>query len=186
MNTAAQTNYQGRPAADEYASFYGDYIQRVEGERILEQLAEQSHDLVPWLKSLDENQVNRLHPPYHWTIKQVLGHLIDAEKAFGYRAHRFAVGDATELAGYDHDRYVSDANYDQVSFDDLVDEWAACRRANQLFYRRLTPESWMRRGTANEIEVSVRALAYLMVGHVNHHVGIIRQRVGEHQNRENP
>ena len=111
-----------------------------------------------------------------WTIKEMVGHLIDNERIFGYRALRISRGDETPIEGFEQDGYVENAPFGDYKFSDLVEEFNLVRRSNILFFKHLKETDWTRTGTANESPVSVRALAYIMVGHVSHHANILRER----------
>jgi hypothetical protein len=117
------------------------------------------------------------HPPYTWTIKQVVGHLTDSERVFGYRALRFARGDSTALSGFDENAYAAAARHDRVPLESLAREFENLRRSHIAFFEHLTAEAWLRSGAANNSDVSVRALAYILVGHEWHHVAILRRRL---------
>ena len=119
----------------------------------------------------------QLHDPYTWTIRQVIGHLIDAERVFAYRALRFAMGDATPLPGFDQDAYVAAADYSQVPLQNLAEEMFMLRQANLGMFLRFSDKGWASSGEADGKSMSVRALAYVMVGHVRHHLRIIEKRV---------
>jgi uncharacterized damage-inducible protein DinB len=119
-----------------------------------------------------------VHPPYAWTIKQVISHLIDGERIFAYRLLRIARGDTTPLPGFDENEYAKTARTDQLKLGDLVNEFETVREATLSLLHNLPEEAWTRTGTANGFAVSARALAWIMVGHVNHHIVIIRKRLG--------
>jgi hypothetical protein len=129
------------------------------------------------LDGVTEEVASVCHPPYTWTTKQVVGHLIDAERIFGYRALRFGRGDATPLPGFDENAYVQAANFDQCLVGDLAAEFQAVRQSSLSLFQNLSPARWSQRGHANGQDLSVRALAYIIVGHERHHVAILRQRL---------
>jgi hypothetical protein len=168
----------GRPAPSEYAPYYGNYISKVTGEDVLATLETQGRDAEALLRSIPESQACALHPPYTWTIKQVVGHVIDAERVFAYRALRFARNDTQPLPGFDENAYVPAGRFERLSMAQLVDEFAAVRRATILLFRHLPDDCWQRQGVASGSPMSVRAAAYTIAGHVNHHLAIVRQRVG--------
>ncbi len=167
-----------RPAASEHAPYYGNYISKVQGDDALATLEAQAREVEPLLRGIPESQATVLHAPYTWTLKQVIGHLIDAERIFAYRALRFARGDTQPLPGFDENAYVPEAKYERLSVKDLVDEFAAVRRATILLFRNLPDDCWTRQGVASGSPMSVRAAAYTIAGHVNHHMAIIRKRLG--------
>jgi hypothetical protein len=166
-----------RPDTTEYADFYRGYVSLAPEVEILPTLRTQLTDEFALLKNAPEAEFSRRHPPYTWTIKQVLGHLIDAERIFGCRALRFARGDAAPLPGFDENPYVELGKFDQRSPADLLAEIETVRRSHLFLFENLTDDAWDRRGIASGNEVSVRALAYIMVGHVRHHLAIVRKRL---------
>jgi hypothetical protein len=168
-----------RPDETEFAPFYAKYVALVPEEEILPALAAQLEETLAFLRSVPEAETTVCHPPYTWTFKQVIGHLTDGERIFGYRALRFARGDTTPLSGFDENVYAQVADFNRFALADLAAEFAAVRRSHLLFFGRLTDAEWARRGVANDNEVSVRALAYILVGHERHHTGILRQRLSK-------
>jgi DinB superfamily len=167
-----------RPASTEHAAYYGKYIDLVTETDIVATLAAQLDEVLPFLRAIPESQGNVLHPPYTWSIKHVVGHLTDSERVFGYRALRFARGDATALPGFDENAYARAAESDRRPLADLVAEFEALRRSHVLMFRNLPEAAWSRSGLANNNGVSVRAAAYILVGHVRHHTAILRKRLG--------
>jgi hypothetical protein len=166
-----------RPEATEYAPYYGKYMQLVPEADILEALRSEIARSVAFLREIPEGEAGRCHPPYTWTIRQVIGHLIDAERIFGYRALRFARGDATPLPGFDENVYGVTGEFDRLPIADLAAEYEAVRRSHVLLFGHLPEAAWTRRGVANEAEFSVRALAWILVGHERHHLTIVRRRL---------
>ncbi len=108
------------------------------------------------------------------TIKELLGHLIDGERVFSYRALRISHGDQTPLAGFDQDLFIANGNFNSISLADLMEEFSNLYRANIIFFQNLSDEAWSRTGTTNDNPVSVRAIAYNMVNHVRHHINSLR------------
>jgi len=113
-----------------------------------------------------------------WSIRQVLGHLVDAERVFGYRAFCFSRGERAALPSFDENEYVRAARSDATPLGDLVDELALVRESNLVVLRRLEPLEWARVGAASGQPVTVRALAFIMAGHPRHHVHVLRERYG--------
>jgi hypothetical protein len=127
---------------------------------------------------VSEEDSCQIHRPYTWSIKQVLGHINDCERIFGGRALRFARGDASPVPGFDENAYADQARSDQRAWSSLVDEFEAVRRSHLALLESLDEEAWRRKGIANGKEISVRALAYVIVGHQRHHLNIVRSRLG--------
>jgi hypothetical protein len=166
-----------RPDATEYAPAFARYVALVPEDDVVAALEAQLADLLALLRAVPEAVGNERHPPYTWSVKEVVGHVTDTERIFGYRALRFARGDTTPLPGFDENPYVRAAEFDRVPLQDLVSEFEALRRSHVFLFRNLTAATWVRRGEANGSAVSVRALAYLLVGHARHHTAILRRRL---------
>lgn len=109
-----------------------------------------------------------------WTIKELLGHLINGERVFSYRALRISRGDKTPLAGFDQDLLTDNGNFNSISLADLIKEFSHLCQANIIFFQNLNDEAWSRTGTVNDTPASVRAIAYNMVNHVRHHINSLR------------
>jgi DinB family protein len=167
---------QAKPAKTEYAEYYEKYVSLVPGGNIVDTLESQKLDTVNLLRGLTNEQGESRYAPDKWSIKELVGHVIDTERIFAYRALRFARGDKNELTGFDQDPYVRNGNFQNRSLNDLISEFEHVRSGNILMLRSFDDAAWERRGIASENEVSVRALAYIMAGHELHHVGILRTR----------
>ena len=164
-----------RPQQDEYAPFYAGYVQRVEeGGDVLALLGEQADGLRRLLAGIDEAGASARPRPDEWSVKEVLGHMCDTERIFAYRALRMARGDTTPLPGFEQDDYVRATDFNRRTLASLLDEFEAQRRGNLLFLEALTAAEIDRRGTASNGPFSVRALIYVMAGHVLHHVESLR------------
>ena len=170
-------DFCGRPTADEAAEFYWTYIQLVPEGDVKTIAAGQVDEVQSLLSGLPETVALQVHPPYTWTIKQVVGHLIDAERIFANRLHRFACGDLQPLPGMEQDPYVANCDYVTPTLAALVAELTFCRQANSLLLERLTPAAWNQRGVASGHPVTVRALAYILVGHITYHLQILKKRL---------
>jgi hypothetical protein len=165
------------PAASEYASAYGDYILRaISHEDIHAALASQIGELQAALDPLTDAQARFKPGPHEWSIKEIIGHLGDVERVFSYRMFRIARNDGTPLAGFDQDDYVQAADFDSAPLSELLQVFEHMRLANILVIQHLSPEAIERRGTASGCEVSVRALIYMLVGHVDHHLASLREK----------
>jgi len=167
-----------RPGPDEYAPFYAGYVARVPAGGLVELLARQVVDTRRLLDGLSSTEAEYAYAPGKWTIKEVVGHVADGERVFAYRALRFARGDATELPGFDENRYVPAGRFGDRSLGDLLDELGAVRDATVRLLAGLPAEAWERRGVASGSEVSVRALACVIAGHELHHRSILEERYG--------
>jgi uncharacterized damage-inducible protein DinB len=165
-----------RPADHEYAPHYAGYVARVPDGDIMTLLARQMEETSAFLAGLTEAQGNHRYAPGKWSIKEVVGHMADAERVFAYRALRFARGDATPLAPFDENAWVPEAGCDQRTLKDLTEEFRAVRHATIPLVRSLTDETAVRTGTASGRTVSVRALIYISLGHELHHLAVLRER----------
>ena len=167
-----------RPAADEAAPYYHGYIAKVPGENIGEQLVDQLAEVERLFGPLDDPAALARHAAGKWSIKEILGHLIDTERIFAYRLLRIARGDATPLPGFDQNAYVPAGRFDERPLRALAAEFRAVRLSSLALVSGLPPASWSRVGEASGHPVSARALVYIMVGHVTHHLGVLRERYG--------
>jgi len=166
----------GRPATDEYGQFYGGYVSLVPPGPIVDVLEREGANALRFLEEISESRADRAYAPGKWTIKEVLGHVMDTERVFSQRALRFGRGDASELPGFDQDRYVPAGGFGVRPLRDIVEEWVAVRRSTVLLFRGLPAEAWLRRGVASGHVVTVRALAWIIAGHELHHRTILAER----------
>ncbi len=165
-----------RPAPDEFADFYAGYIAKVPDGDLVETLARTGREVAALLRSIPESRGDHAYGPGKWTIKEVLLHVIDAERVFGYRALRIARGDPTPLPSFDENAWVPNSGAGRRTLADLVDEFEKVRAATVALFRHLPEDAPVRRGTASNREVSVRALGWIVAGHALHHQGLIRER----------
>jgi hypothetical protein len=165
-----------RPQPDEYAQYYARYISLVEGEDILSTLDQQRRDTMMLLSGRDEQDGDFRYAPEKWSAKEVLGHICDTERVFAYRALRISRADTTPLEGFEQDDYVRNGPFANRPLADLVEDFIAVRRATLSLLRNLDEAAWMRRGTANKNEVSVRGIAYIIAGHELHHRRILEEK----------
>lgn len=164
------------PAAAEYAPYYERYVSLVKERDVIATLAEQMEETLRLLRGIDEERAAYRYAEGKWSIKELVGHVIDAERIFAYRALRFARGDETPLEGFDQDPYIRGASFDAYPLEELAREFELVRGANILFFKHLSADAWQRRGVASDAEVTVRALAFIMAGHEKHHMEILRTR----------
>jgi len=167
-----------RPESTEYAPQFDRYIRLVPEGNVVEILADQLARLQAVLQPLSDAQSLVLHPPYTWTLKQVLGHVTDAERVFGYRALRLARHDATPLPGFDETEFMKFADFNARPLSELLDEFTFLRRSHLLLLRHLSPEDWQFRGTVSDHSATAAVLAYVMAGHAEHHLAIVKKRLG--------
>jgi hypothetical protein len=165
-----------RPAESEYAPYYQSYVAQVSEEEIVPVLRSQLDDLELLLGKVAPERETYRYAEGKWSIREIAGHLIDGERVFGYRAFCIARGETQNLPGFDQNDYMLTAPYDGIELEDLLAEFRLVRLANIAMLRSLDQESWNRTGTANENQITVRALAFIMAGHVRHHIGVLRER----------
>jgi uncharacterized damage-inducible protein DinB len=165
-----------RPGTDESPPSFHGYVDKVPGTQIGEYLATQLQEVERLLAPLDDAAARFRYAPGKWSVKEVLGHLCDAERIFSYRLLRLGRADTTPLPGFDEDAYVPPAEFDARPISELVREFKAVRASTIALVEGLPSEAWQRRGQASGKLISTRALAYVMVGHVTHHLGVLRER----------
>ncbi|MFL5539798.1 MAG: DinB family protein [Longimicrobiaceae bacterium] len=175
MTTTAAPAFD-RPSADEHSPYYARYIDRVPDGDLLDYLQRQLVETSAFLRAIPDELQEHRYAEGKWSVKEVIGHISDTERIFSYRALRFARADQTPLPGYDENTYVPAARFDARDFASLVNEWVHVRQATLALLRGLDGDAPLRRGKANDQEVSVRALAWIMAGHVDHHGALLRER----------
>jgi uncharacterized damage-inducible protein DinB len=143
---------------------------------IVETLRSQIAETTGLLRALPEAKGDHRYEPGKWSVKEVVGHLIDGERVFSYRALRFARQDETPLPGFEQDLFVSAASFDRRTLGSLLEEFGAVREATVHLFRHLDEEALSRSGIASENRMSVRALAWVIAGHERHHRGVLQER----------
>lgn len=174
MSTVAST--LSRPQPGEYAPYYEKYISLVQSSDIVATLDEQRRETLLLLSGRTEDEGNHRYADDKWSVKEVLGHVNDAERVFAYRALRISRNDQTNIEGFEQDDYVKFGPFAKRTIEDLVEDYIAVRRATLTLFRNLYQDAWKRRGVANKNEVTVRALAYIIAGHEIHHRAILREK----------
>jgi len=165
-----------QPQAGEYAPHYEPYITLVKGSDIMGLLEAQRLQMIQLFAGRSERDGNFRYAPDKWTVKEVLGHVTDTERILAYRALRIARGDRTPLPGFEQDDYVRAAGFGERTLADLSTEFSHVRSATLALFASLDKEAWTRRGIANNNEVTVRALAFIIAGHELHHRNILNDR----------
>ncbi len=165
-----------RPQSDEYAPFYEKYVSLIPGEDIVSTLEAQRVQMAQLLAARSEREGNFRYAPDKWSVKEVIGHVSDAERIFSYRLLRIARGDATPLASFEQDNYIVTGSFGERTLADMAAELAAVRAATMALVQNLPSEGWTRRGTASNNPVSARALAYIIAGHELHHRRILEEK----------
>jgi hypothetical protein len=165
-----------KPSATTYPSYYEKYVQLLPDEPINALLERQLRELDEVFSAVPDNKADYVYATGKWSVKEVLGHLLDAERIFAYRALCIARGEQQSLSGFEEDDYVRNGFFGERSLNDLLVEFMYLRKSNlQLFYG-LTEEALLRKGIANQLSVTCDALFWIMAGHVQHHLKVIRER----------
>ena len=165
-----------RPETNEFAPYYNTYVSLVSDDEIIPVLDKQPGEIDQMISGLPEDKGSFAYAEGKWTIKELLSHLIDGERMFAYRVLRISRGDETPIEGFEQDGYIENSNANNRSFAELLEEFRLLRRANILLVQNLSDEASRRIGTASGNPVSVRALVYIMAGHIRHHINILNQR----------
>ncbi len=161
---------------DEYASFYAPYIAALDNVDLIEELEISVHRLIHFVQEIPMDKFDYRYAEGKWTIKDILQHLIDAERIFSYRALRFARQDKTALSSFDEDHYAMVAQGNNRSIQELLTELGVVRQATLSLFKTFSDEILMQKGVASENEMSVRAIGFVIIGHQNHHQRIFKER----------
>lgn len=164
-----------RPIADEYPLFYKGYIDTVNDD-VLAELEQQAESFPAFLREIPEARASFAYAEGKWTIKELIGHVIDTERIMAYRLLRISRNDTTPLAGFEENHYVANAHFSDRSLSSMADEFALVRKANMFLINTLNEEELSRTGVANEKPISARALLFIIAGHLNHHRRILQEK----------
>lgn len=165
-----------RPADSEYNRFYQPYVSEMPDGDLLDMLASQRDSTSALLAGISDANAGYRYATGKWSIREVIGHVADAERVFSYRALRIARGDMTALPGFDENAWMPFAEFDRRSLADVGAELRAVRESSLALFRSLDRDAWLRTGTASGHPVSARALAWILAGHERHHVRVLRER----------
>ena len=165
-----------KPSNEEFPAYFGKYIDLVSEGSLEDTLIKQLKDTSAFLSNMSETQANYRYATGKWTLKEVIGHITDTERIMSYRVLRISRGDRTPLEGYDDEQYVKEAAFHSRSLPDLLKDFSTVRQSTVSLVRSLPGDVWSRKGIANNNEISVRALAYIIAGHELHHVKIIKDK----------
>lgn len=161
---------------NEYSPFYKNYITILGNVNLLEILNDSLENLMNTLKGLPEEKLQYRYEEGKWTIKELIQHIIDAERVLSYRALRFARNDTTDLQGFDEDWYVNNSNGNSRDFNELLNEFSLIRKATISLFKSFSNEMLINAGSANGNNMSVRALGFIIAGHQIHHLNIIKEK----------
>jgi hypothetical protein len=165
-----------RPDATEYAQYYGKYISLIPAGDLIKIMNEQFERTLATLRKISEPQSLTRYEPGKWSIKEVVGHMIDAERIMSYRALCIARGDQTPIPGFEQDDYVRGANSDARPFAEIVDEFQKVRQATLALFTSFDETVLSRLGTANNFSVSALALTHIVAGHERHHMNVLQTK----------
>jgi hypothetical protein len=165
-----------RPRQDQAAAYHWKYVELVRDDDILEALEREGRTTRNLLESIEESQADHRYAPDKWSVKELVGHLIDTERVFSYRALRIGRGDPTPLPGYEQDDYVRAGRFDSRKLSSLVEELALVRAASLTLFRSFDAEAWRQSGTANNLKVLAATFPWLTLGHELHHRGVLIER----------
>ena len=170
--------WRNRPGGDEFGAHFGGYIGEVPDGDIFDTLEREGERAVTLLRELPPERSRHAYAPGKWTVRDVVAHVTDAERVFAYRALRFGRADPTPLASFDQEVFWPHAHANSRRWTDLIDDFRTVRASSLHLFRSFEPEDWLRRGTASGVEITVRALAWVVAGHELHHRRILRERYG--------
>lgn len=164
-----------RPQPDEFAPYYTKYIEKVNDD-VLSELEKQCSDLQTFLSSIPHEKEEFTYAEGKWTTKEVIGHIIDTERIMAYRLLRISRNDSTPLPGFDENQYVKNSHFKSRDLSGLIDEFISVRKSNLHLFQSLNEDDLSKTGTASGYSVSVRALLFIIAGHVKHHQQILKER----------
>lgn len=166
----------GTVTKDEYGDFYAGYIQLSRGENLFKQLEQGRERMSNLLQMLDDKQALYRYEENKWSVKEMIGHMIDTERIMTYRALSFARNEQTALPGFEQDEYVAAAEFDHLPVDQFHSDYLLVRASTLSLFQSFTPEMLMRKGVASGSRCSVRALGFIIAGHEIHHFNILKER----------
>ncbi len=165
-----------RPKSGDYASFYETYVSKIKSDDIVSVLKNSFPENLTFLKGIPPEKWDYQYAAGKWTIKEILVHIIDAERIFSNRALRIARNDKTPLPGFDQDAYAPYMEANERNINALIEEYESVRKASLTLFKNLTDQMWQRDGLASGTHITVLAIAYIIAGHEAHHFGVIRER----------
>ena len=165
-----------RPNKNDYKPYQEEYIKTVEGDNILKVLEVQLKTIPEFLSSIPEDKGLYSYSEGKWTIKELIEHMIDGERIFAYRALSIARGETQILPGFEQDDYVKEAHSNNRKLSELVDEFRKVREANLFLIKSFTEDDINKRGDVSDYQITVNAILYVMAGHANHHVNILKEK----------
>ena len=165
-----------KPQLNDVPKYYRSYIEEVIDKNIIEYFSEQKDSVVKLFSSISEERSQYRYAESKWSIKEILGHLCDSERIFMTRALRFARNEKQELTGFDENEYVAASNFSELPIEILINDFVKMRESHLALFKTFNDVIWARKGTANKSEFTVSLILYIMAGHVDHHIKIIKER----------
>ena len=165
-----------KPSFTEYPEYYGRYINNLPDSGILDNYEKQSDEVLELFNNLTEDQLKYKYAPDKWSVIEVLGHLIDSEIIMAYRALTYARQDKSNLQMYDHDKYVETGFFKDIESSLVINHFSAVRKSNISLFKTFTNEMWLQNGLTGGKEFTARAIPYIIVGHTNHHISVIKDK----------
>lgn len=167
-----------KPTSEEYGNYYQGYVDQVGAGNIIDILMDQMQETCALINSLSHEQAHYRYAEDKWTVKEVIGHLMDTEHVFACRALCFSRNDPNTLPGFDQDEYVKAGNFNSRSRENLENEYFALRNSTIYLFSSFSEEMLMRKGIANNVTFTVRAIPFIIAGHERHHLEILKTRYG--------
>ena len=167
-----------RPIKADYPPFYETYIKLVENTDVLALLDKQGEEFFAFLETISAEKTDFRYAEGKWSVREVIGHIIEVERIMAYRALAISRKDTQSLPGMDENLYIENSNYRNIPIKELAGEFRHVRKANIYLFKSLTPEMQSQKGIANNNEISVAALVYIIAGHLAHHLNILKDRYG--------
>ncbi len=164
------------PASSEYAHFYANYVSQVPKKNIIHTLNEQMHEVYTLMNAIRGDKALVAYDKGKWTLKQLLGHMIETERMFAFRALSFSRGDQSKLPGMDQDDWMKHSNYNERTIANLCNEYLAVRTSTIHLFDNMTPEMINREGIASDVPFTVRAIAFIIAGHERHHLQVVHNK----------
>lgn len=165
-----------RPKPGDYAQYYEQYISEIEGSDIHKILESQLSEAIVLLKSVSEEKGNYKYAEGKWSVKEVIGHFIDTERIFAYRALCFDRGEKKVLPGFEQDDYVSSGRFNEKTLSDLINEFRLLRESNLVLFKSFDEDSLAKAGRIEDNRITVLAILYIIAGHTRHHLKIIKEK----------
>ena len=167
-----------RPSEKDFAPYYKGYIEQVKGDDIVNVLGEQLNTATKFFNSIPEEKGTRAYAEGKWSVKEVLGHVIDCERVFAYRALCIARGEKQSLPGFEQNDYVEEAAFNKRGLKDLADEFSSLRKSNLALVKSFSDKELNKRGLVNENEITVCAILFIIAGHCMHHIKVLKEKYG--------